>query len=58
MQGDLMVNTLKSLAADEAGAEVAEYSLLAWLVAIVAVVSVQTLGKNASTLYSKVAGSI
>jgi Flp pilus assembly pilin Flp len=53
-----MLNTLKSLAADEAGVALIEYGLLASLIAVVAMASVHTLGKNVSTLYGNVAGSI
>ncbi|HVN68617.1 MAG TPA: Flp family type IVb pilin [Candidatus Binatia bacterium] len=53
-----MITTLKALLRDESGAELVEYGLLASLIAIVAMVAVQALGKNVSTLYANAATSI
>jgi Flp pilus assembly pilin Flp len=47
-----VLNTLKSLLANEAGSELAEYALLVSLIAIVALVSVRAFGKHVSALYS------
>ncbi len=53
-----MRRTLELLIRDERGASMVEYGLLASLIAIVALVAVQALGKNVSTLYSSVATSV
>jgi pilus assembly protein Flp/PilA len=43
---------------DEEGATMVEYGLLVALIAMVALVAVQTLGQHVSTLFSNVANSI
>jgi Flp pilus assembly pilin Flp len=53
-----MLDTFKALIADEAGAELVEYGLLASLIAVVALVAVRQLGKNVSSLFSTEASSI
>jgi pilus assembly protein Flp/PilA len=53
-----MVHTLKSMIRDEDGATMVEYGLLVALIAMVALVGVTTLGKNLSSLYNTVAGSV
>jgi Flp pilus assembly pilin Flp len=49
-----VLNTLKSLLADEAGAELAEYALLVSLIALMALISVRAFGRRVSSLYSGV----
>lgn len=53
-----MITTLKSMLRDEDGATMVEYGLLVALIAMVAFVAVQTLGKNLSSLFNTVAGSV
>jgi pilus assembly protein Flp/PilA len=53
-----MVTTLKSMMRDEEGATMVEYGLLVALIAMVALVAVQQLGKNLSSVFSTVAGSV
>jgi pilus assembly protein Flp/PilA len=53
-----MIKTLKALARDEEGATMVEYALMVALVAAVAVAAVTTLGKNVSTVFNTVAGTI
>jgi pilus assembly protein Flp/PilA len=53
-----MVTTLKSMMRDEEGATMVEYGLLVALIAMVALVAVQQLGKNLSTVFNTVAGSV
>ncbi len=53
-----MLTTLKSMMRDEEGATMVEYGLLVALIAMVALVAVTQLGKNLSTVFSTVAGSV
>jgi len=53
-----MLKTIKSMIRDEEGATMVEYGLLVALIAMVALVAVQTLGKNLSSLFSTVATSV
>jgi pilus assembly protein Flp/PilA len=53
-----MLNSFKSMIRNEDGATMVEYGLLVALIAMVALVGVTTLGKNLSSLYNTVAGSI
>ena len=53
-----MITTFKSMIRDEEGATMVEYGLLVALIAMVALAAVTVLGKNLSTLYNTVAGSI
>jgi pilus assembly protein Flp/PilA len=53
-----MLTTLKSMIRDEEGATMVEYGLLVALIAMVALVAVTVLGRNLSTLFSTVAGSV
>jgi pilus assembly protein Flp/PilA len=50
--------TLASMIRDEEGATMVEYGLLVALIAMVALVAVQTLGLNLSTLFSTVSTSV
>ncbi|MCC6931921.1 MAG: Flp family type IVb pilin [Deltaproteobacteria bacterium] len=43
---------------DSKGASMLEYSLLAALIAVVAIVAITMLGKNASTAFSQVGSSL
>jgi pilus assembly protein Flp/PilA len=49
---------LKSMLLDEEGATMVEYGLLVALIAVVALVAIQTLGINLSTLFSTTASSL
>jgi pilus assembly protein Flp/PilA len=53
-----MLTTLTSLIRDEEGATMVEYGLLVALIAMVALVAVQTLGKNVSSIFNTVAQTI
>lgn len=53
-----MITTLNSLLRDEEGASMVEYGLLVALIAMVALIAVTALGKNLSSLFSTVAGSV
>lgn len=53
-----MIKTLKALVRDEDGATMVEYALMVALVAAVAVAAVTTLGKNVSSVFNSVAGTI
>ncbi len=46
---------IRSLARDESGATAIEYGLIAALVAVAAIVGLQTLGTRLNTLFSSVA---
>ena len=49
---------LQSFLRDEDGATMVEYGLLVALIAMVALIAVQTLGTNLSTLFSTVSTSV
>ncbi len=49
---------MKSMLLDEEGATMVEYGLLVALIAVVALVAIQTLGLNLSTLFSTTASSL
>ena len=53
-----MIASLKSMVRDDDGASVVEYGLLIAFIALVALVAIQVLGQNLSTVFSTVAGSI
>jgi len=53
-----MLNTLQALIRDDEGATMVEYGLLVALIAMVALVDVQVLGTNLSSLFSTAAGSV
>jgi pilus assembly protein Flp/PilA len=53
-----MLKTLTSMIRDEEGAAMVEYGLLIALIALVALGAVTVLGKNLSSLFSTVAGTI
>lgn len=53
-----MLCSLKSMIRDEEGATMVEYGLLVALIAMVALVGVQTLGTNISSLFNTVGGSL
>ena len=53
-----MITTLKSMLRDDDGATMVEYGLLVALIAMVAFAAVTTLGKNLSSLFNTVAGSV
>jgi pilus assembly protein Flp/PilA len=53
-----MLSTLKSMIRDEEGATMVEYGLLVALIAMVALAAVTLLGKNLSTLFNTVAGTV
>lgn len=53
-----MLTRLISMIRDEEGATMVEYGLLVALIAMVALVAVQALGLNLSTLFNGVAGSV
>ncbi|MEO6834352.1 MAG: Flp family type IVb pilin [Candidatus Tumulicola sp.] len=53
-----MLKNLKSMIRDEEGATMVEYGLMVALIAVVCIVAVTLLGKNLSTLFNNVAGSI
>jgi len=53
-----MLTNLKTMIRDEEGATMVEYGLLVALIAMVALVAVQQLGKNLSTVFSTVASSV
>ncbi|HVN69088.1 MAG TPA: Flp family type IVb pilin [Candidatus Binatia bacterium] len=53
-----MLTTITSMIRDEEGATMVEYGLLVALIAMIALVAVQTLGKNLSSLFSTTASSI
>jgi pilus assembly protein Flp/PilA len=53
-----MLTTLTSMIRDEEGATMVEYGLLVALIAMVALVAVQTLGKNVSSIFNTVANTI
>jgi pilus assembly protein Flp/PilA len=50
--------TLKAMVRDEEGVSMVEYGLMIALVAMVALVAIQLLGTNLSTLFSTVASSV
>ncbi|HVN68609.1 MAG TPA: Flp family type IVb pilin [Candidatus Binatia bacterium] len=53
-----MLTNLITMIRDDEGATMVEYGLLVALIAMIALVAVQTLGKNLSTVFSSVAGSV
>jgi pilus assembly protein Flp/PilA len=53
-----MLNNLTQMIRDEEGAAMVEYGLLVALIAMVALAAVTVLGKNLSSLFSTVAGTI
>ncbi len=53
-----MISTLKTMIRDDEGATMVEYGLLVALIAVVALAAITTLGKNLSTLFNTVAGTI
>jgi pilus assembly protein Flp/PilA len=53
-----MFNLLKSLIREEEGATMVEYGLLLALIAMVALVGVQTLGINLNGLFANVSSSV
>lgn len=53
-----MIQNLTSMIRDEEGATMVEYGLLVALIAMVALIAVTTLGKNLSSLFNTVAGSV
>jgi pilus assembly protein Flp/PilA len=53
-----MLSTLKSMIRDEEGATMVEYGLLVALIAMVALAAVTLLGKNLSSLFNTVAGTV
>jgi pilus assembly protein Flp/PilA len=53
-----MLNSLRSLIRDEEGATMVEYGLLLALIAMVALVAVQTLGISVSSLFTTVSSSV
>lgn len=53
-----MLTNLTTMIRDEEGATMVEYGLLVALIAMVALVAVQQLGKNLSTVFSTVASSV
>ena len=53
-----MITTLKTMIRDEEGATMVEYGLLVALIAIVALLAVTAIGKNLSTLFNTVAGTL
>jgi pilus assembly protein Flp/PilA len=53
-----MLSNLTMMIRDEEGASMVEYGLLVALIAMVALVAVQQLGKNLSSVFSTVAGSV
>jgi pilus assembly protein Flp/PilA len=53
-----MVTSFKLMIRDEEGATMVEYGLLVALIALVAIVGVQSVGTNLSTLFTTVGGSI
>ena len=53
-----MISTLKTMIRDDEGATMVEYGLLVALIAVVALAAITTLGKNLSTLFNTVAGTL
>jgi pilus assembly protein Flp/PilA len=53
-----MIQTLKAMLANEDGATLVEYALLVALIAIVCLLAISILGKNASTVLNSAAQSI
>ena len=53
-----MKNLLSRFVADESGVTAIEYGLIAALIAVVIIGAVSTVGKNLSTTFSTVAGSL
>ena len=53
-----MIQTLKAMLANEDGATLVEYALIVALIAVVALLAISTLGKNASSTLSTAANSI
>ena len=53
-----MLTNLITMIRDDEGATMVEYGLLVALIAMIALVAVQTLGKNLSTVFNSVAGSV
>jgi pilus assembly protein Flp/PilA len=53
-----MISTFKAMLANEDGATLVEYALVVALIAVVAILALTSLGKNASTTLSTAAGSI
>lgn len=53
-----MIQTLKAMLANEDGATLVEYALIVALIAVVALLAISQLGKNASSTLSTAAASI
>jgi pilus assembly protein Flp/PilA len=53
-----MFAVFEALIRDEEGATMVEYGLVIALIALVAMTAVQMVGKNVSTLFTTVAGSL
>jgi pilus assembly protein Flp/PilA len=52
------MRTLRALASDESGATLVEYSLVVALIAVACITAISFLGKNISSLFSKVGNSV
>jgi pilus assembly protein Flp/PilA len=57
-EGENMFAVFEALIRDEEGATMVEYGLVIALIALVAMTAVQMVGKNLSTLFTTVAGSL
>ena len=55
---EFLATYLRARFEDERGASLVEYALLVALIAVVCIAAVTLLGKNASTKFSSVGGSI
>jgi pilus assembly protein Flp/PilA len=53
-----MLHTLRSFAVDEAGATAIEYGLIAALVSVAAIVSLQAMGTSLNTMFSSVSNTL
>jgi pilus assembly protein Flp/PilA len=54
----LLVNKLKRFLTSEDGPTAVEYAVMLALIIIVCLISIQTLGTNANTTFTNVAGSL
>ena len=55
---DVLATWIRAQSKDERGASLVEYALLVALIAVVCIVAVTLLGKNASSKFSSVGSSI
>jgi Flp pilus assembly pilin Flp len=57
-QGGIMINILHKLWSEEAGQDVAEYSVMLAVILVIVVGTIRLIGSNASNVFSNVGSAI